>query len=302
LRGILAQIAKETPKGAKALKSVGLSYEGLRNELKEKGLLSTLQTLVGAFDGNTVATSAFFGNVRALTGVMDLMGAGADTTKDIFKALADTTANDLDPAFAAAADTTGFKLQQSFATLKNSLIEFGDIIAPFVEKFAAKLSQIGAAFQALSPEMKSMIVTAAAIAAAIGPLLLITGKLVGAVGVLTKVLAGITIAGSILAIKIIAVIAVIVAIAAAFKWAYENSEPLRKAVDNLVTTFKNVFNIIKNSVLGAFKSMSTGVDKSTSFFTILGNYIKAFFTGYVVYLTTIIKILRRRVPSCHEDI
>ena len=291
LRGILAQIAKETPKGAKALKSVGLSYEGLRNELKEKGLLSTLQTLVGAFDGNTVATSAFFGNVRALTGVMDLMGAGADTTKDIFKALADTTANDLDPAFATAAETTGFKLQKSFSTLKNSLIEFGDIIAPFVEKFAAKLSQIGAAFQALSPEMKSMIVTAAAIAAAIGPLLLITGKLVGAVGVLTKVLAGITIAGSILAIKIIAVVAVIVAIAAAFKWAYDNSEPLRKAVDNLVTTFKNVFNIVKNSVLGAFQSMNDTTSKSTSFFTILGNYIKAFFTGYVTYLTTAIKIL-----------
>ena len=291
LRGILAQIAKETPKGAKALKSVGLSYEGLRNELKEKGLLSTLQTLVGAFDGNTVATSAFFGNVRALTGVMDLMGAGADTTKDIFKALADTTANDLDPAFATAAETTGFKLQKSFATLKNSLIEFGDIIAPFVEKFATKLSEVGAAFQGLSPQMKQLIVTAAAIAAAIGPLLLITGKLVAAVGGLVKVFAAITIAGSILAIKVIAVVAVLAAIALAFKYAYDNSEPLRKAVDNLVTTFKNVFNIIKNSVLGAFKSMSTGVDKSTSFFTILGNYIKAFFTGYVVYLTTIIKVL-----------
>jgi TP901 family phage tail tape measure protein len=291
LRGILAQITKETPKGAKALKSVGLSYEGLRTEIREKGLLSTLQTLVGAFDGNTIATASFFGNVRALTGVMDLMGAGAETTEQIFAELANTTASDLDPAFAAAAETTGFKLQQAFATMKNSLIEFGDIIAPFVQKFAAKLSEIGTAFQNLSPEMKNFIVMGAAIVAALGPALLIVGKLVGAIGGLLKVFAAITIVGSILAIKIIAVVAVLAAIALAFKWAYDNSEPLRKAVDNLVTTFKNVFNIVKNSVLGAFSSMNGEVGKANTVFTLIGNYIKFAFTATINNITTVIKIL-----------
>ena len=291
LRGILAQITKETPKGAKALKSVGLSYEGLRTEIREKGLLSTLQTLVGAFDGNTIATASFFGNVRALTGVMDLMGAGAETTEQIFAELANTTASDLDPAFAAAAETTGFKLQQAFATMKNSLIEFGDIIAPFVQKFAARLSEIGTAFQNLSPQMKNFIVTGLAIAAALGPTLLIVGKLVGAIGGLLKVFAAITIVGSILAIKIIAVVAVLAAIGLAFKWAYDNSEPLRKAVDNLVTTFKNVFNIVKNSVLGAFSSMNGEVGKANTVFTLIGNYIKFAFTATINNITTVIKIL-----------
>jgi len=66
---------------------------------------------------------------------------------------------------------------------------------------------------------------------------------------------------------------------------------LRKAVDNLVTTFKNVFTIVKNSVLGAFDSMNGAVGKSNTVFTLVGNYLKVFFTGYVTYLTGIIKAL-----------
>jgi len=277
LRGILAQITKETPKGAKALASVGLSYEGLRTEIREKGLLSTLQTLVGAFGGNTIATADFFGNVRALTGVMDLMGAGAATTEDIFAALASTTAEDLDPAMAAAADTTGFKLQQAFATMKNSLIEFGDIIAPFVQQFADRLSRLGQAFQNLTPETKTLIVQAAAIAAAVGPLLLIFGKLIGVVGAVMKVIGGITIAGSILAIKIVAVVAAVAAVALAFKAMWDRSEALRSAVGNLITTVQNIARTLLGDVLGAFQSVTGEAGDLRSIFdrvaTVAGNVL-----------------------------
>ena len=287
VRGILAQIAKETPKGVKALKDVGLTYDGLRESLREKGLLATLQTLKERFGGNTVATSAFFGNVRALTGVMDMLGTGAETTTEIFGRMSDS-AGMLDEGFAAVSETTGFKLSKSIESLKNSLISFGDIIAPFVAQFAEKISTIATAFQNLAPETKNMIVMAAAVAAALGPVLLVAGKLIGVVGGLMKVFAAITIAGSILAIKVIAVVAVLAAIALAFKWAYENSQPLRTAVDRLIDTFKGVFNIVKNSVLGAFDSMNGAVGKSNTAFTLIGNYLKAFFTGYVTYLTGII--------------
>jgi hypothetical protein len=139
--------------------------------------------------------------------------------------------------------------------------------------------------------MQSVIVGIGVIAAAIGPLLLVVGKLVSVSGLLITALGGITIAGSILAIKVIAVVAVLAAIALAFKYAYDNSEPLRKAVANLSTTLQHVFNVIKNSVLGAFNSLNSSVGKSTTAFTLVGNYIKAFFTVYVTYLTGIIKAL-----------
>jgi TP901 family phage tail tape measure protein len=256
LSGILSQITKETPKGTKALESVGLSYAGLQRQLREEGLLATLQTLVGAFDGNTVATSAFFGNIRALKGVMDMLGPGAQTTEEIFSALAATTAEDLNPAFDAASETTGFKLQQAFATLKNSLIEFGDIIAPFVEQFAARLKTLGDSFQNLSPQAKQFIVTGAAIAAAVGPLLIIFGKLIAMVGGVIKILGGITIAGSILAIKVVAVVAAIAGVVLAFKAMHDRSQALRDAVSRLIDTAKNIARVLVGDVISAFKSVT----------------------------------------------
>jgi TP901 family phage tail tape measure protein len=255
VRGILSQIAKESPKGAKALKSVGLSYEGLRKQLKEEGLLATLQTLVKAFDGNTVATSAFFGNVRALTGVMDLLGPAAQTTEDIFGTLAATTAEDLNPAFDAAADTTGFKLQKAFATLKNSLIEFGDVIAPFVAQFADKIGQLGQAFQNLSPQTKQFIVQGLAIAAAIGPVLLVVGKLIIVIGGVIKIVGVLVAAFNPVTLAVAAVVIGIGLLVAAFKLAWDSSGTLRKAVGELLATVKNIARVIVSDLVAAFRSI-----------------------------------------------
>jgi phage-related protein len=171
--------------------------------------------------------------------------------------------------------------------LINQLSDF--IANTFVPTVVPMIDRMVASFTNLDPAVKIAIGVFVALAAALGPVLMIVGKVVSIAGVVTKALGAITIAGSILAIKVIAVIAVIVAIAAAFKWAYDNSEPLRNAVDNLVTTFKNIFNIVKNSVLGAFQSMNDTTGKSTSFFTTLGKYLQAVFTVAVNYVTNAVK-------------
>jgi TP901 family phage tail tape measure protein len=252
VRGIMSQIAKETPKGAKALKSVGLSYEGIRRQIKEQGLLPALQTLVTAFDGNTVATSAFFGNIRALTGVMDLFGEMADSTAEVVGTVSRAVAEDLDPAMAAAAETTGFQLQQAFATMKNSLIEFGDIIAPFVAQLADKIKTLGQAFQSLSPETKELIVRGLAIAAAIGPVLLIVGKLITVIGGVIKVVGILVAAFNPVTLAVAAIVVGIGLLVAAFKLAWDSSATLRKAVGDLMATVQNIARVILGDLLAAF--------------------------------------------------
>lgn len=222
IRGILASLTKETPKGKKALDAVGLSYAGLRRQLKEEGLLATLQTMVKAFGGNTVATGKFFGNVRALTGVMDMLGAGAETTEGIFGRMSDTTGI-LDSAFEATASTSGFQLQQALSSVKNSLIEIGDAIAPFVEMAAEKLQQLVAAFKALSPEQKKMSMLFAAIAAAVGPLLIVLGAVVTALG-------GIVTAIGAISLPVVAVVAGIAAFVAVLVLLWTKSEAFRNGV------------------------------------------------------------------------
>lgn len=204
VRGILSSLTKETPKGAKALASVGLSYEGLRKQLQDEGLLPTLQTMVGAFDGNTVATSKFFGNVRALTGVMDLLGTNADGTAAIFDSMADSTGV-LDEAFSATAETSAFKLQQSFATVKNSLVELGASLTPLVELFAQKFLVLADVFKAMEPLMAPLVAVLTkvstiladvlldavdALIPAIAPLLGVLGALAGAIGPLVAKIIG----------------------------------------------------------------------------------------------------------------
>ena len=296
LRGIMVQLTKETPKGAKALKSVGLSYEGLRQQIKEEGLLATLQTLVGAFDGNTIATSAFFGNVRALTGVMDLMGAGAETTADIFGALAATTADDLNPSLEAAAETTGFKLRQSFATLKNSLIEFGDIIAPFVQQFAERIAALGTAFQNLSPQAKQFIITAAAIAAAIGPVLLIVGKLMVAIGGIIKLAGGLVLAFNPVTLVVVAVAAAIAGLVAGVIYLWNTSETFRIAVIRLWDAIKAAVTQVIDQLKAKLNENRETVEVLRAAFAAIAQFIAdkvmpIVAEFYRVYLTALIKVL-----------
>jgi hypothetical protein len=138
LRQILATIAKPTNEANDALAEMGLSAEGLREQIKEEGLFSTLETLTDAFDGNIEATSEVFGNIRALSGVLDLMGASAEDNREVFNLLADDTGV-LDEAFQVTADTAEFKFDRSMGLVKESLLGIGEDLLerllPYLDRF-----------------------------------------------------------------------------------------------------------------------------------------------------------------------
>jgi TP901 family phage tail tape measure protein len=185
LRGIMTSLLRPTVQAENALGEMGLSSEGLREQIREDGLLSVLETLTEAFSDNEVGAEAVFGNVRALSGVLDLMGSNADGTREIFANMADTTGT-LDNAFSVVAETSGFKFQQTMAEMKMILLEVGDIIGPVVLEIVEKFRAMLAVFNDLSPEQKEQVVRFLAIAAAVGPVLIIMGKLITAVGSLIK--------------------------------------------------------------------------------------------------------------------
>ena len=124
LRQIMATLAKPTVGAEKALAEMGLSAEGLRDQIRGEGLFATLETLTTAFDGNIEATTEVFGNIRALSGVLDLMGASAEDNRVVFEQMADATGV-LDEALAITADTSEFKFNQAMAGAKAILLEIG---------------------------------------------------------------------------------------------------------------------------------------------------------------------------------
>jgi TP901 family phage tail tape measure protein len=139
LRGIFNALVKPTGEAERALADMGLSAEGLREQIKEKGLFNTLETLTDAFDGNIEATATVFGNVRALTGVLDLMGPSIDDNRELFALMADDIGV-LDEAFDIVSDTSEFKFKKSMETARDSLIPIGnallDNINPRLEDFS----------------------------------------------------------------------------------------------------------------------------------------------------------------------
>ena len=140
LRQILATLAKPTNGANDALAEMGLSAAGLREQIKEKGLFSTLETLTDAFDGNIEATTEVFGNIRALSGVLDLMGASAEDNALVFEQMADKTGV-LDEALGITADTAAFKFDVAMATARDSLLEIGGAILEHVSPRLDDFSQ-----------------------------------------------------------------------------------------------------------------------------------------------------------------
>ena len=94
----------------------------------------------------------------------------------------------------AIANTDSGKMKQAMNSLGDAAESFGAIIAPVAAKVAGFFKTLAERFQALSPAQQEMIVKLAAVAAAVGPVLIVAGKAISmfrSVGVAFKALSAI---------------------------------------------------------------------------------------------------------------
>lgn len=157
LKAILTTIAKPAKQAEDEMSKLGLSSIMLQNSLRRDGLLATLEILNDKFKGNTAATAAVFGNVRALTGVLDLMGKNADGTAEIFDRMA-SNAGDTDKAFKAAAETTEFKFKVALAKLNAAAIDLGRYLIPIVTKAIGVFQNLISSYMRLDSGTKQSII------------------------------------------------------------------------------------------------------------------------------------------------
>jgi len=180
LTAILASIKKPTQQSAEAMLALGTSQEEVSQSLAERGLMPTLLDLSARLEQAGMDATAIFPNIRALKGVLDLTGKGAADNVKIFDALSDTMGA-TDEAFNKTADSASFQFAQGMATMKNSLMEIGQIILPSVVKGITKLSKfikgLSDSFKNLSPGTQSFVLALTGILAAAGPILIMFGKL-----------------------------------------------------------------------------------------------------------------------------
>lgn len=179
LRRIFTQFIKPAKESVELIESVGLSYAGLRKELDED-LLGALFHLKDAFNGNIEAMARAFPNVRALVGVLNLLGENADEARRIFDEVV-YSAGSLDEAFKETQQTLGYKLNRAVAQIQTSFIEFGDAVAPIIDVVSEKIRELTEWFNGLSDEQTRAIANALLLTAALGPVALWLGALANAI-------------------------------------------------------------------------------------------------------------------------
>jgi TP901 family phage tail tape measure protein len=191
LNAILASLKKPTAEAEKALTAMGMSTDSVQRSLREQGLLATLEMLQAGLAKTGQDTTAIFPNIRALKGVLDLTGAGLEDTRKIFDALTKSTGA-TNEAFEKTAQSASFKFEKGMATMKNSLLEIGQVVLPavvnVVEKLSGFIKGLSDEFKGLSPFTQNLIVTFGGILAAAGPLLIIFGKMMTGIAALGPVL------------------------------------------------------------------------------------------------------------------
>jgi len=254
LTAILASIKKPTDGAVQALAKMGLSTEDVQKSLSEDGLLATLEMLQSGLKQTGQDTTAIFPNIRALKGVLDLTGAGVESTRQIFDSLSNTMGA-TDEAFEKTSKTASFQMTQGLNAMKSSLLTVGQVIltavAPAVQKIGAFFTSLSEKFKALSPTTQKIIVAFAGIVAALGPVIAIIGTLltmapaIGAaislmLGPIGLIIAGLTAVSVVIYKNWAGIRNALIKIGNYFIELYNNSLPIQLAVNSIIMVFKNL--------------------------------------------------------------
>lgn len=184
LGSMLNELGRSGTKASDILKErTGKSFQ----ELMESG--ANLRDVLGVLQDEASETGVGFNDLwsSAEAGRIAQTLLSAETeqyanTLDDFK----TTVDDTSDAYETMANTSEYKLNQAMQTIKNTMITLGDTIRdmllPYVEKAADLFIKLQEWLSNLSDEQKEQIVKWVMLAAALGPALLIFGKIASGVG------------------------------------------------------------------------------------------------------------------------
>lgn len=213
------------------------------------------------------ALSSVF-TAHSIKGVNQILNEGVDTVADYEDALynCDGTAKEM-------ADTLLNNLSGQLTILKSALeglaIQIGDILMPYIKKFVSRVQQLVEKFSKLSKEEKEHIIKIALIAAAIGPLLLVVGKLLTGLATMIRTFSilktslvalkagfsGLSAAIGAMSAPVIAVIAVIAALIAVFVHLWKTNEKFRNKIISIWDKISSKFEKSAKKITEAINSL-----------------------------------------------
>ncbi|WP_286315884.1 phage tail tape measure protein [Romboutsia ilealis] len=174
LKAGFSNIIKPSSEAAKMAESLGINFNS--TALESMGLAGFLDMVKEATGGNLDTMAKLFGSTEALNAILVLTGEGADEFSGVLDSMGDS-AGLAEEAFNGMKESAGAQLLDAINSLKVSLTDMGDTLAPIIEWLAQKISELSDWFSNLDEDAQKNIVTMAGLAAAIGPVLMTVGNL-----------------------------------------------------------------------------------------------------------------------------
>lgn len=312
-------------KGAPQIKALGLTFEDgveMIGKFEQSGVESTKAlsymskaSVVFAKDGKTLTDGLSelqtnmqnaSSDTEALTMASEIFGTkGASVMFDAIQRgsldltelgeVAKNSGGSVGTTFESTLDPID-KAQLAMNNAKIAMAEVGDTVQialePMLVKVTEALQKLGDWWSSLTPEMQQFIVKASLVAAAIGPLLVVVGTLMGSVtklykGVQTfvKIWQGMQLL--LAANPFILIVAAVIGLIAIFVLAYKKIEWFRNGVNTFFGGIKdfgvNAFKFLGGYISGIFdgivQNFKNFYDSGKRIFTGLIDFITGVFTG-----------------------
>lgn len=295
LRGSLTRLIKPTDEAAVLMEQYGLSMTNADGSMKSLGEVMNMlrDKLGGLTEAEQAQVAAQIFGQEAMSGMLTIINASDSNYAKLTDAIYDA-----DGAAQQMADTMLDNLSGQLTLLKSALeglaIQFGEILMPYIKQFVTWLQNLTQKLQELTPEQKEQIVKWAAIAAAIGPVLMVLGKLTSSVGSIITTFGKIP--GAIAKAKsaftavsaaiggisapVVAVVAVIGVLIAAFANLWKTNEEFRNKMTAIWDGIKSKFESFAQSIVDRLNAL--GFD-----FENFGEVVKAIWDGFCSVLAPI---------------
>lgn len=249
LRASFIRLAKPTKQSQKAMDAMGISLTNSKGEfVGMPGLIKQFQDgMKGMTKEQKLANVAQIVGTEAASGFLTLIDAGPDKIGKFSKSLKDSNGASKTAADRMKDNLKG-SLEQLGGAFESLAIIIAKIMAPSLRSLAEYVTALVEKFNKTPDSIKIVLIVLAALAAAIGPLLIVMGALAaswGAIAAATGIALG----------PIALVAAGLAGLGAGFIIAYNKSATFREGVSNALDAVGRTFKVVTGTVKAFFKMM-----------------------------------------------
>ncbi|NBI63677.1 phage tail tape measure protein [Clostridiales bacterium] len=183
LRGWMTRMAKPTKESSKAMKDLGITITDSSGKMKPFG--TVMGDLRGSFKNLTQDQKAQYAAMLAgqegMSGLLAITNATESDYKKLTGAIGDCNGMAKEQYDIMQNNLKG-SLEKMKSAIEGCAISIGGAFAPTIKSAAEHIQALAEKFNGLSPETQRTIIKIAGLAAAIGPAMLVIGKLNQGVG------------------------------------------------------------------------------------------------------------------------